>query len=207
MPKVGMEPIRRRQLIEATLASIHQEGFAQTTIARVSRRAGLSGGIVAHYLDGKAGLLEATMRALVDKVRGDILARLARARSPLERVLAVIDANFAPEQFSPEVVTVWLAFWSQVPHVPALARVQRVYQSRLRSNLRHGLRPLLPSSEVHGVSTGLAALIDGLWLRCALTDGGIGPDAARELVRDYVMRHLSPPRPSSDNIAKPNDLI
>ena len=127
-----------------------------------------------------------------------------RAASP---VLAVIDANFAREQFAPEVVTVWLAFWSQVPHVPALARVQRVYQSRLRSNLRHGLRPLLPSSEVHAVSTGLAALIDGLWLRCALTDGGIGPEAARELARDYVMMHLPSPHPAPGKIVGPNDLI
>ena len=49
MPKVGMEPIRRRQLIAATIEAIHQAGFGQTTVAEVSRRAGLSSGIVAHY--------------------------------------------------------------------------------------------------------------------------------------------------------------
>ncbi|HIP80571.1 MAG TPA: TetR family transcriptional regulator, partial [Kiloniellaceae bacterium] len=57
MPKVGMEDLRRRQLIAATITSIHEQGFANATISRISRTAGLSGGIVAHYFDDKAGLL------------------------------------------------------------------------------------------------------------------------------------------------------
>ena len=49
-----------RQLIAATITSIHEEGFANATISRISRTAGMSGGIVAHYFDDKAGLLAAT---------------------------------------------------------------------------------------------------------------------------------------------------
>ena len=33
MPKLGMEPICKRQLIEATIASLHAHGFADTTVA------------------------------------------------------------------------------------------------------------------------------------------------------------------------------
>ncbi len=110
MPKVGMEPIRRRQLIAATIEAIHQAGFGQTTVAEVSRRAGLSSGIVAHYFKDKAGLLEATLRSLAEDLRRGVVAHLAQAAGPEARVLAVIDANFAPELFAPPVVTAWLAF-------------------------------------------------------------------------------------------------
>jgi AcrR family transcriptional regulator len=41
MPKLGMEPIRRRQLIEATYEVLRREGFANTTLAKIAAEAGL----------------------------------------------------------------------------------------------------------------------------------------------------------------------
>src|SRR5918993_975251 len=60
MPKVGMEPIRRQQLIEATITSISRYGYADATISRISKEAGVSTGIVHHYFGSKDDLLEAT---------------------------------------------------------------------------------------------------------------------------------------------------
>ena len=45
MPKVGMEPIRRRQLIDATISSIGRYGYGEATVQRISRTAGVSSGI------------------------------------------------------------------------------------------------------------------------------------------------------------------
>src|SRR3546814_15193972 len=82
MPKVGMEDLRRRQLIAATITSIHEQGFANATISRISKNAGLSGGIVAHYFDDKAGLLAATMRSLAqDLLRGTVKRLTAGERA------------------------------------------------------------------------------------------------------------------------------
>src|SRR3546814_17201013 len=79
MPKVGMEDLRRRQLIAATITSIHEQGFANATISRISKNAGLSGGIVAHYFDDKAGLLAATMRSLAQDLLRETGKRLKAA--------------------------------------------------------------------------------------------------------------------------------
>ena len=57
MPKVGMEPIRRQQLIKATMAAIDEVGLADATVARIARHAGVSAGIISHYFGGKDGLL------------------------------------------------------------------------------------------------------------------------------------------------------
>ncbi|MFN5945096.1 MAG: TetR family transcriptional regulator C-terminal domain-containing protein [Phycisphaerae bacterium] len=38
----------------------------------------------------------------------------------------------------------WLAYWSQVHSSPGIARIQRIYQRRIESNLRAVLRPLVP---------------------------------------------------------------
>lgn len=196
MPKVGMEEIRRRQLIDATIATIHEEGFGAATIARISRRAGLSSGIVAHYFNDKAGLLEATWRSVAEDLRIETVRRLRAAKTPEERILAVIEANFAPSQFVPEVVSVWLSYWALVPQTPNLKRVHAINERRMISNFQHALKPHLPEERVKPVATGLAALIEGLWLRCALSSGGVTPEEAADIARSYATdqfkKHAAP---------------
>jgi TetR/AcrR family transcriptional repressor of bet genes len=192
MPKVGMEDLRRRQLIAATITSIHEQGFANATISRISKNAGLSGGIVAHYFDDKAGLLAATMRSLAQDLLRETVKRLKAAGTPAERIDAVILANFSDEQNAPESVSAWLAFWAEARKAPALWRIQKINERRLLSNLRHAFRQLLPDNEAKLAAAGLAAMIEGLWLRCALSNGPLTIDQARLIARDYAARLLHP---------------
>src|SRR3569623_1976364 len=135
MPKLGMEEIRRRQLIDATIASIHEVGFAESSLSRISAKAGVSTGIVHHYFEDKAELLESTLRALGTSLRLSVVRRQDSARTPTERMQAVLDGNLGSDTFRLESVSAWLAFWAQVPTSPRLARIQRVIISRLRDNL------------------------------------------------------------------------
>jgi len=187
-----MEDLRRRQLIAATITSIHEQGFANATISRISKNAGMSGGIVAHYFDDKAGLLAATMRSLAQDLLRETVKRLKAAKTPQERIDAVILANFSPEQNDPQTVSAWLAFWSEARSAPALWRIQKINERRLLSNLRHAFRQLLPDDEARVAAAGLAAMIEGLWLRCALSHGPLTIDQARLIARDYVARFLKP---------------
>ncbi|MFS2008765.1 transcriptional regulator BetI [Azospirillum sp. CT11-132] len=190
MPKVGMEPIRRRQLIDATISSMGKHGLADTTVQTISRGAGVSPGIIHHYFGGKDELLAATMRSMLQQLRDDATKRLAAADSPRARLEAIVDCNFAPDQFEPRVVAAWLGFWAQAPHNPALSRLQRINARRLHSNLLHALRPLLPPERAERVAVGLAAMIDGLWLRFALT-GAIDGSAARAVALGYLDSELN----------------
>lgn len=176
MPKVGMQPIRRKQLIAATAAAIHQFGYVNTTVARISKIAGVSTGIVHHYFDGKADLLAETMRQLMRQLGEDIYTAWRKANRPRERIAAIIDGNFADTQFEPEVVACWLAFWAEVPHDASLGRLARVRSTRLRSNLLYNFRQLLPPDEAGEAALTMAAMIDGLWISSAL--GILSADSA-----------------------------
>lgn len=189
MPKVGMEPIRRQQLIEATIATISEHGIAETTVQRISKVAGVSAGIIHHYFGGKNELLEATMRTLLRELHTLVGAAMARETQPRARIEAIVEGNFSDRQFEPGVITAWLSFWAQVPHVPELARLQRVNARRLQSNLLFSLRQLLPAVRAEAAAAGLAALIDGLWLRAALS-GQHDVARARATVRDYLSHLL-----------------
>lgn len=189
MPKVGMEGIRRKQLIEATISSIHEIGFADSSISRISARAGVSTGIVHHYFKDKADLLEATLRELSDRLRNSVVKRLEQANSPTERLLAIIDGNLGTDQFTAESISAWLSFWSQVPKNQRFARVQNVIISRLHDNLTHALK-LMGRQDSDHIAQVTAALIDGLWLRAALSADAPNSHHARLLVFDYLNTKL-----------------
>ncbi len=193
-----MQPVRRRQLIDATIETIHRHGFADTTISRIAGAAGMSSGIISHYFGGKNALLEATMRFLMQELRSDFLARVGKAQTPIERLEAIVATNFNEEQFTPQVIGAWLSFWSQVPFSEALRRLNMIYFKRLASNLRHELRLLTTDQRAEEIATVVAALIDGIWVRSGLAPGRSNVGAARQMVLDTMHLYLasSPARES-----------
>lgn len=95
MPKVGMKDTRRQQLIDATMASIAELGMQNTTIVSISKRAGLSSGIISHYFGGKQGLIEAALRYLLDQLGKELRERMAKTDgSPEQRLNCIIESNF-----------------------------------------------------------------------------------------------------------------
>lgn len=185
------EDRRPRQLIEMTIDSLAEVGFVGTTLGQIAGRAGVSAGLVAHYFGDKNGLLEAAFRSLASHLRESLLAQLREAQGPRERLQAVINANLAPEEFDRRTGSAWLAFWGQVLHAPGLGRIQRVYQRRMLSNLRHALRQLMPAEENAKLAAMIAAMIDGVWLRGALS-GWTETDSetARSLLTSFVDHNL-----------------
>ena len=197
VPRDELEEARRAQLIEVTIDSLADVGYVGTTLAQIARRADVSPGLVAHYFGDKDGLLEAAFRTLSRGIATRVRAALALAGTPRGRVQAVIDVNLAPEEFDRRTGTAWLAFWGQVLHVEGLKRVQAAYQRRMLSNLRSDLRSMIPGEEARSLAAMIAAMIDGVWLRAALSqwqeaDSG----SARSLLTAFVdgrLRDLTQP--------------
>ena len=186
-----MEEIRRRQLIEATIASIHDVGFSESSVSRIAAKAGVSAGIVHHYFEDKGELLEATLRQLGANLSVSVVRRLTAANTTAHRLMAVVDGNLGPELFTPEAVSAWLAFWSQVPTHPRLARIQTIIIRRLHSNLVHALRPFLREPEVQHMAQDLACLIDGIWLRAAVSPNGPNGSDARRAAIEFISNRLN----------------
>ncbi len=194
-----IEDTRRRQLVEVTIDSLAELGYVGTTLAQIAARAGVSPGLVAHYFGDKDGLLDAAFRALARRVGNQVRARLRQVSTPRGRIQAVIDANLAPEEFEQRTGTAWLAFWGQVLQVESLKRVQSVYQRRTLSNLRSSLKKLVPQDEAQRLASMIAAMIDGVWLRAALSGWReADSESARALLTEFVDARLSPAAPAAD---------
>lgn len=191
MPKIGMEPLRRKALIDAAVLAIGERGSLDVTMSEIATRAGVSAALAHHYFGGKDDLLEATMRHILRELGRDSVAALAGVADPLARVSAVIAVNFAHSQFRRETIAAWLAFYVEAQRSAPMRRLLRVYTRRLHSNLMSGLRKLLPEREAERTAEGIAALIDGLYIRRALVAGAPDAASAVALVEDYLETRLA----------------
>lgn len=191
MPKLGMPPLRRKELIDAAILTIGERGTLDVTMTDIAGRAGVSSALAHHYFGAKDELLHATMRQLLADLTVEICRALARAETPRDRISAIVNVNFSVSQFRPEVVAAWLAFYVEAQRSPALRRLLRVYVRRLKSNLMSGLTPLVPRAQADTMSEGIAALIDGFYIRRALKDGLPNPRGAIAVIEEYVEASLA----------------
>ena len=174
MPKVGMEPIRRAALVKATIAEIGAAGSLDVTVSQIAKRAGMSSALAHHYFGGKDQIFVAAMRHILSEYSAEVRAELSQATDPAARARAIIRASFARSCFAPATVCAWMTFYAQAQTNPEALHLLHIYQRRLRSNLTVALRPMCGNPRA--AADMLAALIDGLYIRAALT----APDANPE---------------------------
>ncbi|WP_371168566.1 choline-responsive transcriptional repressor BetI [Aliiroseovarius sp. 2305UL8-7] len=169
MPKLGMEPIRKGALVQATIHEIGRAGSLDVTVTQIAKRAGVSSALAHHYFGGKDQIFLAAMRHILTVYSAQVRAAVLRAKSPRERIEAIIHANFEAGNFRPEVVSAWLNFYVLSQSNEGASRLLRVYQHRLHSNLVFDLRPLI-GNESHDVADSIASMIDGFYIRHALRE-------------------------------------
>ena len=170
MPKLGMQPIRRRQLIDATLDAINEVGMHDATIAKLpGGRAYRRGSSVTISKEQKwsAGGDHARHHQPAARRGAQPSARSA-GRAPASacrRLSAATDET----QISSAAMRAWLAPLGQ-QHAPADALSVTAGQQPSPAVEPWSIRiPPRAAARRRRRPAGLAALIDGLWLRAALS--------------------------------------
>jgi TetR/AcrR family transcriptional repressor of bet genes len=181
-----MEAVRKDALVKAAIAEVGAVGSLDVTVAGIARRAGVSAALAHHYFGSKDAILLAAMRRILDDFGGLVREGYQSCDSPRERLNAVIEACFEPGQFEPAVIGAWLAFYVMAQRSPEAARLLAVYQRRLDSNLVSALVELAPEEDARRIANGLAAMIDGYYIRAALRARTADPIQAAAMVTDYL---------------------
>lgn len=188
--------VRRKQLIEATIISIARHGIGGTTMSTVTAIGGLSIGLVNFYFKNKDNLLAETLRTLADDVRKrwanlyeqpDVL--------PHEKLTAIIEALFSPENCARDRLAVWFAFFGDEQYraiyrsiVDAMdtERVDAIAQ------LCREIRKLGGYDEVdpRALTQSIDAMVDGLWLHLLVYTNWVTAEEARQRVVDLLALHF-----------------
>ena len=135
-PRKASRQSRREQLIEATIETIAANGLSRTTLTEVANAAGLSHGLVNFHFQSKDRLLAETLLYLSEEYRQNWTRALeAAGPSPVERLDALIRADYAPAISTPARLKAWCAFWGEAQSRP-------VYQETCGDNDRAYVREL-----------------------------------------------------------------
>ena len=193
MPKLGMEPIRKAALVKATIVEIGRMGSLDVTVSQIAKRAGMSTALAHHYFGGKEALFLAAMRHVLSLYGAEVRGSLLMAgNDPQARLNAILNASFSPSNFRREVVGAWLNFWVLAQTVPEARRLLVIYERRLTSNLTACLRPLA-AERAGPIAASAAALIDGVYLRQALTRATPDAKTAVAMVAAHISAALRTP--------------
>lgn len=187
---------RRRQLIHAAMEAIAEKGMTGATTAEVTRRAGLSMGIVSLHFESKEGLLTETLRALAEEMR-DVWADAYHDESlpPSERLRAIVRACFHPQICTPMKIAVWFAFFGEAPY----RKIYRSIMDTFDTERSEAIEALCEQVKVeggydavdpHALATAVESLADGLWLSLLLYPNWMTLDAAQSQVFDMLAAHF-----------------
>jgi AcrR family transcriptional regulator len=194
---LGTADQRRVQMLHAALQVISERGYAETRIADVAERAGVSPALVIYYFKTKDQLLTDAIRYYEDAWYAIGQARIASmptAAARLEEFVAMSCLDAAdPEPGSSWQL--WLDFWAQAARNEAVGGVRRKSDERWRAAIALLVREGQAAGEFHQIDADsfaiyLSALLDGLAVQIALDDPVVDPQRAFELSMQFVAEQL-----------------
>jgi TetR/AcrR family transcriptional regulator, transcriptional repressor of bet genes len=194
--KTRIRDIRRKDMQQVAFDILAEEGFHGVTLAKVAERLGMSRGLVHHYFSSKDELLEAAVRFGNRLISEEIAASLRRCKSPHERLTTICNGNFDERMYIASRAQYWISYCAQATFSARFARLLNVQNARMRSNLLHELRQLLPKVEAESGAEMIAMLMDGIWVRMAVTKAEPSREAALSMLTslvDSLLGSSSPP--------------
>ena len=183
--KTRIRDVRRQDMQKAAFDLLAEAGFHGATLGKIAERLGMSRGLVHHYFKDKDELLEAAVRYGNRLISEHVAANLRRCTTPRARLEAIVEANFNENIYILGRAQYWISYCAQATAAERFGRLLRIQNSRMRSNLLHDLRQLLPAAEAERLADLLSMLMDGMWVRMAVS--GAYPQKAEAIA---IIREL-----------------
>jgi AcrR family transcriptional regulator len=193
----GIAEARRGQLLHAALDVISERGFADTRIADIADRVGISPALVIYYFGTKDQLLTEAIRYYEDAWHAEGKRRMDKLPTAALRLEEFVAMNLLPDS-DPKLEgnwQLWLDFWAQAARNPDVASVQRKSDERWREVIVSLVLAGQDAGEFASIdpqpfSIFVSALLDGLTVQIALEDPVVDPVRAFELCMQYVADRL-----------------
>ncbi len=189
----GIADQRRGQMLRAALDVISERGFADTRIADIAERIGISPALVIYYFKTKDQLLTEAIKHYEDTWYAEAKRRMDKLATAAERIEEFVAMNLLPNP-DPDW-KLWLDLWAQAARNSDVGDVRREFDERERevvvSLVVAGQEAgEFASIDPHPFSVFLCALLDGLAIQIALEDPSVDAMSAYELCMRYIADRL-----------------
>ncbi|AET68483.1 transcriptional regulator [Desulfosporosinus orientis DSM 765] len=133
MPKLGMEEIRKDQVIKATERCIVEKGYSNMSVKDISAMAKVSTGIIYHYFKNKEDLLLQVLKESFRKSHEQVMETVEPLRTFDEKLMKHIEnINRVPVD-NPDFYAVMLNFLGQTINNPEINGIIAKFFGNLRS--------------------------------------------------------------------------
>jgi AcrR family transcriptional regulator len=188
----------RRERVLATAAEVIRErGIAETRIADIGERAGMSAGHVMYYFASKDDLIREAIRWSEDRYYRDLVSELDQVSDPRDRLFRLVE-KWCPAGSDLDEEAAW-ALWpdllARAIRDPALASLREELDGRWVDYVTD-LVTEIPRDrgakriDARGFAHMLGALLDGLAQRVMSGDPEVTPALMRSTVFDFTSRML-----------------
>lgn len=184
----------RKKLLDATVDSLIERGYANTSTTEVCKRAGVSQGALFKHFGNKTGLLTATIehvfaRLIID-YRAAFFAAVSTDEDRVSAAMRLLWATFTQPTLS-AAFELYLAARTDLELTAAL----RPVLGQHRQNLRDEARLLFPEAAEHNprfdqIINGIMATMQGGALMMMVLPEGDGAKDELAFIEDVVRREL-----------------
>jgi AcrR family transcriptional regulator len=193
----GTADQRREQMLRAALEVIADRGYADTRIADVAERSGISPALVIYYFKTKDQLLTEAIRYLDNAWYADGQRRMAALPTAAARIEEIVAMSCLPEADTEPHSSwaLWLDFWALAAHNPEVAGLRRRDDERWRDMISSLVHSGQEAGEFREVDPGnfavlLCSLLDGLAIQIGLDDPVVDPARAFKLCMLFIADQL-----------------
>ncbi|MET2829258.1 TetR family transcriptional regulator [Mesorhizobium shangrilense] len=196
MPKLGMEAIRRRQVMDAVIHILSTQGWRDLTIREVSDVAGISSGVVTHYFSNKRALtLDAINDAILQYVKA--LGKIEHRRGTVvDRLIVLVDFV---SQLSPPGIPEWRFWLGLLGRMPfdrvlqaEVQKVHRLYAEIVARLIEAGIedREFHPIRTPEDIAVKFVSATVGMYALMVADPQDMPPERCRRLLLDLLSQDI-----------------
>jgi AcrR family transcriptional regulator len=182
-------------MLQAAAELIADRGFADTRVADVARRAGVSSGLVLYYFTSLDQLLVEALRFSDEAFYAAAETQLWQQKTLSARLETLVRLTLGSDGVGemPGSWGLWLDLWAQAYRHPEVARGRLELDQRWRQLIADVVRAGRRGdgrTDVDRFAFTFAALLDGLAIQLALDDPAVDAETAVDIALEFARREL-----------------
>jgi len=195
VPKVGMQPIRRAQILDAAFDSIAERSLEGTRMRNIAEAAGVSQPSLHYYFNTKDKLIVALLDRLLAEFRAEREEQLAAAEGPLARLRVMLAHQKQFIMENSDTFEVYYDFWVQATKRPSVGDKVRQMNSGWRAVIREVLEEgvktaVFRADRVKMAPAILVSILQGAALQYILDPEDFDLDLYFEQAEQYLVHFL-----------------
>lgn len=173
MPKIGIEEIRREQILQAAYRCLAQKSINGTRMKDIAREAGVSQGVIHYYFQTKENLLNELLAWSLQEYLQGALDKINTQKDPVKRLKALFTYQKQVVRDRPDLMEVFYDFWVQGTKQPDIRDKMKeqfqLYRDFVNKIIKEGVDKGVFKQEVMDFVPGLTvSLLEGFAIQQVL---------------------------------------